>query len=422
MTQHLSYSRKSCRLCGSLRIKVAIPLTPLPVASPNVGRSTHVRESAPADVWQCADCGHLQLATVVDREFQYRKFQYSSGISLGLRDHFERLIETLASRGEIGPGRFVLDIGSNDGSLLKFAKDTGARVLGVDPAADIAIAATTAGIPTLGDFFDARLGAEIATEHGQADVVFSNNTVANIDNLEPLFAGIDASLADDGLLVIETQYALDVLQKTLLDVIYHEHVSYFAVKPMKSFLERCGFDLIGAEKITPKGGSIRFLAQRNGGQRRSSLEIDNLIDEEEAGGLYDERLFTEFNARVGDLGRNIRDRLERAREKTGRALAYGSSVGCAALVHFFRLGPIIDAIFDDTPLTNILRTPERNIPVLTGRQLANELPSEVLVLAWRYAHPIARRHQDFLAAGGRFFRALPDLAFVDGTDSTRPLA
>jgi SAM-dependent methyltransferase len=403
-------------------MRMVIPLTPLPVASPNVGRRTLVRETAAADVWQCADCGHLQLGTVVDREFQYRNFRYSTGISLGLREHFGRLIGRLADRGEIGPERFVVDIGSNDGSLLQLAKDRGARVLGIDPAADIAAAATTAGIPTLGEFFDAGLGVDIAAKHGQADVIISNNTIANIDELEPFFAGIGAVMADDGILVIETQYAMDVLRKTLLDVIYHEHVSYFAVKPMRSFLANRNFELIGAERIAPKGGSIRFVAQRKGGRRQVSPEIAALIAEEEEIGLYDERIFTEFNARVGELGRNIRNRLENARATSGRALAYGASVGCAALVHYFRLGSLIDTIFDDAPLTNILCAGERDIPVLTGSQLANEMPSDVLVLAWRYAHPIARRQQKFLATGGRFFRALPDLAFVDGSDDAPPSA
>jgi 2-polyprenyl-3-methyl-5-hydroxy-6-metoxy-1,4-benzoquinol methylase len=422
MAKPLSYTRDTCRLCESSRLRMAIPLTPLPVASPNVGHSTFVRETAAADVWQCTDCGHLQLATVVDPEFQYRNFQYFTGISLGLREHFGRLIGGLADRGEIGPGRFVVDIGSNDGSLLEVAKNRGARVLGIDPAIDIAAAATNSGIPTLAEFFDARLGADIAIEHGRANVVISNNTIANIDDLGPLFTGISAVMADDGLLVIETQYAMDVLGKTLLDVIYHEHVSYFAVKPMRRFLARRDFELIGAERIAPKGGSIRFIAQRKGGPRPVSPNVGALIAEEEAAGLYDKRLFAEFNARTAELGRDIRDRLEIARAKTGRALAYGSSVGCAALVHYFRLGGLIDAVFDDTPLTNILRTDERDIPVLTGRQLANEMPSDVLVLAWRYANPIARGQQNFLAAGGRFFRALPDLAFADGSNTAPPEA
>lgn len=421
-TKALSYSRSTCRLCGSSEIWNAIPLSALPVASPNVGKSGLITETAPADVWQCRGCGHLQLATIVNPEFQYKNFQYFTGISLGLREHFSRLIGGLAAKGEIGAGKFVIDIGSNDGSLLRYAKDAGARVLGIDPAQKIAEAATASGIPTLATFFDLPLGRKIAAEHGKADVVISNNTIANIDEIGPFFDGIDAVLGPDGIIVIETQYALDLLQKTLLDVVYHEHVSYFPVKPMQSFLAARGMELIGAERIAPKGGSIRFIAQRKGGSRGVDAGVAALIAEEEAAGLYDDRIFKEFNGRIQELGRNIRERLKQSRADTGRALAYGASVGCAALIHYFDLGDLIDAIFDDTPLTNVVRTAEGDIPVLTGKQLANEMPSDVVVLAWRYTSQIARGQEAFRDAGGRFFRALPDLAYVDGSDNAPPMA
>jgi len=180
--------------------------------------------------------------------------------------------------------------------------------------------------------------------------------------------------------------------------------------------------LVHAERIAPKGGSIRFVIQREAGPRKIDASVERLISEEIAAGLYDDRIFGAFNAEIARLGKDIRARLARSRDVTGRALAYGASVGCAALIHYFDLGEIIDAIFDDQPLTNVVRTSTRDIPVLSGKQLANEGPSEVVVLAWRYASPIARGQQAFQQAGGRFFRALPDLAYVDGGDNTAPSA
>lgn len=415
-------TRTTCRLCGSADMAKVVPLAALPVASPNVGRAGLVHETAPADVWQCDACGHLQLATIVNPEFQYRNFQYFTGISLGLREHFGRLIDGLAERGDIGADKFVIDIGSNDGSLLRLVQAKGAKVLGIDPAEKIAKAATDAGIPTLAEFFDKTLAAKIAAEHGKANVVISNNTVANIDELDGFFAGIDSVLAEDGIIVVETQYALDMIEKTLLDVVYHEHISYFATKPTQSFFAARGYELVSAERIAPKGGSIRFIAQRVGGSRKVDANVAELIKAETDAGFYDGRLFDDFNDRIAQLGRTIRERLETARRETGRALAFGASVGCAALIHYFDLGDTIDAIFDDTPLTNEVRTAEGSIPVLSGSQLMNETPSDVVVLAWRYASPIARNHADFREAGGRFFRALPDSEYVDGSDMTPPAA
>ncbi|MBM3542923.1 MAG: class I SAM-dependent methyltransferase [Alphaproteobacteria bacterium] len=382
------------------------------MASPNVGAQATVEETAPADVYRCLDCGALQLLTMVDPEFQYRTFKYTTGVSAGLVDHFRTLIDALAAQGEIAKGKLVFDIGSNDGSLLQLALPHGARVLGIDPAVETARTATTAGIPTIGEFFSEAMGRRIKTEHGPADLVISANTVANIDDLDDFFAGVASVMADDGLFIIETQYALDVLEKTLLDVIYHEHISYFAVKPMRSFLAHHGLELVDAARIAPKGGSIRFYIQKRGGPRAVPRRVADMVANEEAVGLYDDKLFSGFNQRIAKLGEELHARLERSRRETGRALAFGSSVGCAALVHYFDLGKSIDAIFDDHPFVNYMRRPGGTIPVLSGAQLANEAPTDVAVLAWRYADLISARQADFCNAGGRFYTVLPDVKVV----------
>jgi len=408
----IARTRTSCRLCGGSAMRNAVPLKPLPVASPNVGGSS-VTETAACDLWRCENCGHLQLGVVINPEFQYRNFQYFTGISLGLREHFSRFLHDRAAMGDIGSGKLVLDIGSNDGSLLKIAKSLGARVLGIDPAETLAAAANADGIETIADFFTPDRAAQMAASHGRADMVISNNTVANIDDLEDFFKGIDIVLATDGVVVVETQYALDMIEKTLLDVIYHEHISYFAVAPMERFLAARGFELFDAEEIAPKGGSIRFLAQRKGGRRPVSARVGALKRKEEAAGLYSQPLYDAFSSRVEALGAAIKGQFAARKAEGKRAVAFGASVGCAALIHFFQLDEVVDAVFDDVPLTNVLQTPSGGIPVLTGAQLRNEAPTDVIILAWRYAGHIATAHEAFGKRGGRFFQALPAFAEVE---------
>ena len=408
----LSKRRNDCRLCHSTKLHKCIPLCPLPVASPNVGSKATVGEMAPADLYRCLSCGALQLLTIVDPEFQYRTFKYTTSVSAGLHEHFAGLIEELAVRGDIEPNSLVFDIGSNDGSLLQLAKNRGARVLGIDPATDTAALATASGIPTIGDFFSEAMGRKIAAEHGRADVVISANTVANIGDLDDFFTGVNAVMSPDGIFVIETQYALDVLERTLLDVIYHEHVSYFAVQPTSIFMKRHGLELVDTARIAPKGGSIRFYIQKVGGARPVSARVAELIARENGAGLYNAKLYDTFSERIAMLASEVRARLDESRKKTGRALAFGSSVGCAALIHYFELGPLIDAIFDDQPLVNYLRKPGGTIPVLSGAQLANEAPTDVAVLAWRYADRIADKQIAFRNAGGRFYTVLPETRFM----------
>jgi len=362
---------------------------------------------------QCDACGHLQLVAMVDPEFHYREFRYYTGLSLGLRDHFEDLVTGLVRQGDIAAGRFVVDIGSNDGSLLRFAAAGAARILGIDPAEEIARAATASGIPTLPDFFDVPLAERIAAEHGLADVVICNNTIANIDDLNGFFVGLDRLMAPDGLLVIETQYGLDVMTRMLLDVIYHEHVSYFTVRPFAAFLAARGFELCRADRIAPKGGSIRFQVQRAGGRRPVNPGVAALISEETDAGLYDCRLFEYFNRHIVQVAARTRAKLLGERARGRPAMVYGASVGCAALIHYLGLCDTIDVIIDDNPLVRAVQTASGPIAVREGRTLATQPAADVVVLAWRYGLPIARSQAAFRARGGRFFAVLPDLAEVD---------
>jgi SAM-dependent methyltransferase len=219
--------RTVCRLCGSGRIVKSVPLARVPIVSPNVGtgdasaqeRLTHI--VAPLDNYLCQDCGLIQLLHVVDPELIYSGYLYRTSVSLGLAEHFRGLSDAVISRLRLERRDLVVEFGSNDGTLLSFFKEGGMRVQGVDPAGDIARDATQRGIPTLAEFFNVQVAKSISAE-GKARAIVANNAMANIDDLDEIFSGVKALLAPDGAFVFETQYALDVFEKVLLDVIYHE--------------------------------------------------------------------------------------------------------------------------------------------------------------------------------------------------------
>ena len=408
--QLLYYTRNTCRGCLSRDLSVVVPLAPLPVASPNVGdlSQSDAHVSAPTDMYQCKSCGLIQLATVIDPEFQYSNFLYKTNISVGLSDHFKAFLDVLASQDLLGSGKFLFEIGSNDGSLLAHGKQYGARVLGIDPAVDIARQATKNGYPTIGDFFTRETARKILGENGKADVIISNNTVANIDDLDDLFLAAKSMLTDDGVFVIETQYALDVFKKNLLDVIYHEHISYFSIAPMDVLLSRLGLELYDAEEIAPKGGSIRFYIQHESGPKESTKRLKNLRECETQVGLYNGTLIQAFTKEISSLSDKINNQVNMLKEQRKPVYAFGSSVGCAALVHYFKLEKKIEAIFDDTPLCHVMRTTSGEIPVLPGKDLSCKTASNVIILAWRYLDSIIDKQKQYCDKGGGFYCVLPD--------------
>lgn len=410
--KRLFYHRTTCRLCHSDAVEAVVPLAPIPVATPNIGLAAKGADGdgidtalAPLDLYLCRACGHLQLLDIIDPEVQYTHFAYTTSISLGLAEHFGRMADSVIALAKLAAGALVVEIGSNDGTLLRFFKQRGMRVLGIDPARATALRATAEGIETLPTFFTAELADKIRAEHGPAAVIISNNTFANLDDLDDPTDGIRRLLADDGLFVFETQHGADVIRRMLVDTIYHEHLSYFLVGPLVPFFARHGIALFAAEHLTTKGGSIRGYCQLAGGSHRGDGSIAKMTAEEAADGLTRPETYRHFVDRLAAMRADLSRVLATAE---GRRIAgYGASVGTVTLINQFKLSRSLKMVFDDKPLTDALLGPGYRIPVLPASGLDAERPDIVIILAWRYAEPIMAKHQRYIEGGGRFIVPWP---------------
>src|SRR5258706_9099273 len=230
--------RKTCRLCESPRLELVVPLAPTPVAEKYVTEQELSQPTAiyPLDLYLCLDCGHVQLLDVVDPKFLFDEYTYMSGNTKPLVQHFDECAEVTLKRYQLKPDSLVIDIGSNDGSLLRSFQKRGMRVLGVDPATEIAAKATQQGIPTIPNFLTNDLSKTIKAEHGQAAVVCAFNVFAHADDLAGMADSIRQLLAPNGLFLFEFSYLLDIIDRMLLGTIFHENLSHHSVKPMANFL------------------------------------------------------------------------------------------------------------------------------------------------------------------------------------------
>ena len=408
--------RATCRLCGSANVDIAIPLAPIPIATPNVDANAVAREHAdiakvlvPMDLYLCRSCGHLQILDVINPNIQYTNFRYTTSISLGLPEHFRKLADELITSIAPKPGSLVVEIGSNDGTLLRAFKERGLKVLGIDPAREIAKRATESGIETFGTFFSSKLADEIVPKYGQGAIVVANNTFANIDDLADIARGIGKLLAPDGVFVFETSYGADVVSKYLLDTIYHEHLSYFMVHSLVDFFRRHGMELYDVQHIWTKGGSIRGYVQRAGGARATAPSVGEMIADEFRLGLDKLEPYRKFTNQIDIIRSKIGEIVKECRRNGQRMAGYGASVGSVTLLQQFELGGAIDFIADDNPLTDAIQGVDYRIPVLTSDALYERKPALVFILAWRYAEPIMNKHARFRAAGGRFVVPLLEL-------------
>lgn len=403
--------RSTCRACGASHLRKVVPLVPVPIVSPNVGEteggSAYAGKTAPLDVFLCEECGLFQLLHIVDPGLLYRHYLYRTAISKGLVEHFADECASILDRVSPAPGSLVVEFGSNDGSLLGMFRDRGFRVQGVDPASNIAAEASARGVPTLAAFFGVDVARRLREEHGPAKVIVSNNVLANIDDLADVLSGVHDLLDDDGVYVVETQYARDVIDGFLLDVIYHEHLSYFPVHTLVTAFPRYKLSVFDVERIAPKGGSLRIWLQRTDGPRPVTPRVQEMLEEEWKSGLYEAQNLDAFAGRVAATRSDLHRRLAEARASGRPVAAYGTSVGCAALIHQFELADKLDLLFDDTPFKPQITGPYYTLPVHPGAELADINPALVIILAWRYADMIAARHTAWLAGGGTFVVPLP---------------
>ena len=405
------HRRGTCRLCGGQHLELVLQLAPAPLVDAYVSaaRLGEVQVTYPLDLFLCNDCSHVQLLDVIEPEVLYADYIYATSSSPGLVEHFQRYATEVLDRARAPEGALVVDIGSNDGTLLRFFQDRGMIILGVDPARDIAREATSSGIETLPSFFTYELAHNIRKERGPAAIITANNVFAHADDLGDMADGVAHLLAVDGVFTFEVSYLVDMLQNMVFDFIYHEHLCYHSVRPLQAFLYSHGMELIDIKRIPTKGGSVRGVAQLTTGSRQVSPSVGEITDLESRLAIHRAEPFRTFAAQIDALKIQLGSMLRDLNRKGKTIAGYGASATVTTLIYHFDLGDMLSFIVDDNPSRQNLFSPGHHIPVLSPDTIYERKPDYVLILAWRYSKPIIAKHQAFLDQGGHFIVPLPKI-------------
>lgn len=400
------YKARHCLLCGSPDLFLALPLAHSAVGNDYFPTAQPQQEFA-QNLHICRACGNAQIEDVVRPDILFRSYTYSTSSSLGLVEHFRAYAGEVAAAAGVEPGALVVDIGSNDGSLLKAFKALGHRVVGVDPAVEIARRATSEGVPTVPEFFTREVAASVKAAHGPAAVVTANNVFAHSDKLPDMADGIRDLLRPDGVFSFEVVYLLDILQGMLFDTVYHEHLFHHSVRSLDGFFRRHGLELIDVRRIPSKGGSIRGTVQPAGGPRPVSPAVGRMLDWERLTALHEPETWRAYARRIEDTADRFGAILDRARAAGKRVAGYGAAPAVTTLINHFRLAGRLDFLVDDNPVKQNTFSPGHHIPVYPSSALYEKGADVVAVLAWTYAQPIMARHQALAEKGGKFAIPLP---------------
>jgi SAM-dependent methyltransferase len=408
------YLRNNCRLCSSKDQNLVLSLKPTAICDAYVStkKLNLIQEIFPLDLYKCNKCGNLQISCIIDPDTIYENYIYKSISSTDLFNHFAMYANTVIKKVKLARDSLIIDIGSNDGILLKHFKNGGMRVLGIEPAGDIVKEALNNDVETIHAYFNSEFAEKIIKDYGFADLVTVNNLFANIDDLGDFVIGIKNILKNEGVLVIEASNVFDMIENMVFDYIYHEHLSYFSLKPLKLFFNSLGLEIFDVEKILTKGGSMRIFVQSINGPRLIKDSVNSLINHESSMGLYDANFWNDFNDKINLTGSLLRKKLSELVKKGYTIAGYGGSATSTTLIYHFGLNEFISYIFDDNPDKQNTFSPGFHIPVLSPKLIYDKNPDYIILLAWRFEQVIIKKHKKYLNENGHFILPLPALKII----------
>lgn len=401
-------NQTQCQICQHS------PLTPIlslghhsPVHAHLNKEGLHKPETTyPLNLCRCSNCGLPQLDYICDPKIIFPpEYPYKTGLTNMLIKNFRALAELLMEKYQINSGDLIIDIGSNDGTLLQGFKEKGMKVLGIEPT-NMAKIANQNGIDTVQEYFTKQVALETVAKHGKAKIITLANAFAHINNLFEILEGIDIMLAPNGVFISESQYFLDAFEKTAFDTIYHEHLRFYLLKPLQKLFTLAGFSLVDAEKISAAGGSIRVYAMK--GKYPMSERTQKLIQAEEKSGVYDRDKLNIFAQKAVKIKHELLSLLTNLKKQNARIVAIGAPARGSSFLNFTKIdNHLIDYACEKNGSPKIgLYTPGTHIPIVDEEKMLQEQPEYALVLSWHIGEELMKLTRKF-GYKGKFIIPLP---------------
>jgi hypothetical protein len=397
-----------CQVCGHAPLDGVLSLGYMPPVNQMVpiGTVPHQQPWFPTNLLHCRNCDLVQLGLAVDPAIIFPpEYPYTSGTTKLLRDNFADLQRESATMLGLGADDLVVDIGSNDGTLLGNFKAAGTRVLGIEPT-DVGDIADERGIPTLKRYFGTQVAREVVGEHGPARVVTAANCFAHIEDVHAIVDGIVAMLKDDGAFISESHYLIGLLDTLQYDTVYHEHLRYYSVASLKHLLEMHDLEVFHARPIPSHGGSIRVYAARRGTHTVQD-SVRRMLAAEPRGEALAKRLAA-FRRDVVLSKLRLLSMLRELKEKGQRVAGISAPSRASTLVNYVGLDEaLIDYVCEIPGSLKIGKyMPGTQIPVVDEAKLFEDQPDCAVIFSWHIADELAPKLK---AKGfrGRFITPLP---------------
>jgi len=409
-------SRTTCRFCEGSNLTRILDFGYFPLAGGFLKEKDFPNEKYyPFNLNLCQDCFLVQISDVVPAEvlFKDNYFFFSSSIGT-LVDHFRSFAQEIYERflkDKQKPSAF--ELGCNDGVLLKPLAALGVRAVGIDPAINVVSSIDSKDIAVINDFFTEKLAIEIKKEYGQFDVFLSSYSFAHIDDMNDIMRGVKCLLKDDGVLVIEIYYLGTLIDEMQYDMIYHEHMSYYSLITLASFLRKFDMEIFDVKYIPGiRSGSVRFYA-RNLGQRTEEISdaVMEMAKYEQEKRFNKVETYSRYANKVAATKEQLMTLLDRLKSEGKTIIGYGASGRGTIVMNYCGIDRrYLDYVVDDAPAKQGFYTPGTHVPIKSWDYVKeSKFPNYAVLFAWAFTDEVIRKRQDYLQQGGKFIIPLPEV-------------
>jgi SAM-dependent methyltransferase len=403
----------TCRFCDASLHDTFVDLGMSPLANSYVKTEHLTREERfyPLHVFICRNCLLVQVEVFETPDHIFSDYAYFSSYSESWLQHAKTYVDRVTSRFGLGPASKVVEIASNDGYLLQYFVEKGIRVLGIEPAANVAKAAIEKGVPTLQCFFGAETAGQLVAEGGKADLLIGNNVLAHVPELNDFVTGLKIALLPRGVITMEFPHLMRLVEENQFDTIYHEHFSYFSFHTVRRIFSERALRIFDVEELPTHGGSLRiYVCHAEDGSRAIGPAVTELAAREEAAGFTSLDRYLSFGAQVQETKRRLLAFLLAAKDAGKSVVGYGAAAKGNTLLNYCGIRTdFLDYVVDRSPQKQGLFLPGTRIPVFAPDKVRETQPDYLLILPWNLREEVMRQMDHIRSWGGQFAVPIPNV-------------